>query len=347
MQVHRFLARDAEHAITQIREELGPEAVVAHVQPAPRKGLSRLWGRPHLEVLAYLPDPEAAPDPIPPLAEPPSIPRRVPAPPNLPSPPLLTGLDEPILGTSSSQLLERMGLLPIYAERVWEHALSMHNQGTPASPAEEIAWARKSLAAFWRTPTKSAPIPGKAQVEVFVGPCGSGKSTALCKWLTQTMFAEGRQAGVWRLDGLGANFAAHLDLHCELLKIPVQRTWAPGMAAEWDQCFIDLPGTDYRNAAAIASLRSRLEQFPQARVHLCLNAAYATRLLIEQARAFDELPISDLILTHLDEERAWGKLWNLVVGTKFTIQYLAAGQNIPGDFRLASSDHLLRGHFQP
>jgi flagellar biosynthesis protein FlhF len=340
MQVHRFLARDANHAIAQIREELGPDAVVAHVRPAPRHGLGRLWGRAELEVLAYLPDPEAEPE-LPPPPPPPVAPVSV----LPPSGPLMNGLDEPILGNSSSRLLERMGLLPIYAERVWEHVLSLHEQREPSGPLEELSWAKTSLGAFWRAPANVEPVPGSEAVEVFIGPCGSGKTTALCKWLTQSVFAHESKAGVWRLDGTSANFATHLDLHCEMLKVPVQRTWAPGMAAEWDQCFIDLPGIDYRDAGAVTSLRSRLGQFPRARVHLCLNSAYSTRLLIEQSRAFDSLPISDLILTHLDEERSWGKLWNLVVGTKYTIRYLAAGQNVPGDFRLASAEQLFRGHF--
>ena len=65
-------------------------------------------------------------------------------------------------------------------------------------------------------------------------------------------------------------------------------------------------------------------------MHLVLNAAYAVPLLLAQARAFDGLPVADLVLTHLDEETAWGKLWNLVLGTKYPLRLLSAGQNIPG-----------------
>ncbi len=344
MQVHRFLARDASHAIAQIREELGPEAVVAHVQPARSQGLSRLWRRPGLEVLAYLPEPASAPDSLTSPSDPPGTGS---TPPSQTPDPSLNGLDEPILGSSSSPLLERMGLLPVFAERVWEQALRRHEDRSPANTSEELAWSRSALSAFWR-PLANAESPGDgATAEVFVGPCGSGKTTALCKWLTQAVFSQGKQAGVWRLDGAGANFGTHLDLHCELLKVPVQRTWAPGMSGEWDQCFIDVPGVNWRDAASLTALRSSLKQFQNARVHLCLNAAYSSRLLIEQARAFDALPICDLILTHLDEERSWGKLWNLVVGTKYPLRYLAAGQNIPGDFRPASAEQLFRGHFAP
>ena len=339
MQVHRFLARDANHAIAQIRQELGPEAVVAHVRPAPVTGLSRLWRRPGIEVLADLPDPTPEAEPAQP-AEPAPKPIPTPEPPS--TAPNLAGLDEPIVGSSSCRLLESIGLLPILAERVWEHALSCHAGNPPDGPAQEFEWAKSALASFWQVQKDPASAPS---VEVFVGPHGSGKTTVLCKWLTQSVFSQGRQSCVWRLDGPGANFATHLDLHCEMLKVQVLRTWSKNMAVDWDQCFVDLPGVDYHDAAAMSSLRSRLGQFPGARVHLCLNAAYSTRLLIEQVRAFDSLPITDLILTHLDEERSWGQLWNLVVGTKFTPSFLAAGQNIPGDFRPATPEQLFRGRF--
>jgi flagellar biosynthesis GTPase FlhF len=54
--------------------------------------------------------------------------------------------------------------------------------------------------------------------------------------------------------------------------------------------------------------------------------------LLAQIRAFSSLPIEDLILTHLDEEPRWGKIWNIVLGTNYPVRYLSAAQNVPGDF---------------
>jgi len=54
-------------------------------------------------------------------------------------------------------------------------------------------------------------------------------------------------------------------------------------------------------------------------------------------RAFSQLPITNIIMTHLDEEPKWGKLWNLVLGTNYSIGHLSAGQNIPGEFVSATA----------
>ena len=65
-----------------------------------------------------------------------------------------------------------------------------------------------------------------------------------------------------------------------------------------------------------------------------------TALLLAQTRAFSRLPVADLILTHLDEETAWGKLWNLVLGTNYALGFLSAGQNVPGRFCAAQAELL-------
>ena len=54
MNLVRFQARDAAHAIEQIHSQLGAEAVVLSVTPLPTTGLGRLWRKPRLDVLAGL-----------------------------------------------------------------------------------------------------------------------------------------------------------------------------------------------------------------------------------------------------------------------------------------------------
>lgn len=92
---------------------------------------------------------------------------------------------------------------------------------------------------------------------------------------------------------------------------------------------------------ALEQLRAQLHAIPEAQVHLVLNGAYDMAVLHSQVRAFEALPISDLILTHVDEERRRGKIWNLVLGTKFTVRFLSGGQNVPGEFEVATPELLI------
>src|SRR5690349_2357519 len=66
MKVQTFVADSAPHALEQIRSTLGPDAVVLNVRQTTREGLSRLWKKPLIEVIACVPEqpPELPQDPI-------------------------------------------------------------------------------------------------------------------------------------------------------------------------------------------------------------------------------------------------------------------------------------------
>jgi flagellar biosynthesis GTPase FlhF len=45
------------------------------------------------------------------------------------------------------------------------------------------------------------------------------------------------------------------------------------------------------------------------------------------------------------EQTRWGKLWNLVLGTNFSIRFLSAGQNVPGEWTPATPEQILARQF--
>ena len=151
---------------------------------------------------------------------------------------------------------------------------------------------------------------------------------------------------MWRLDGHVANTAESLSVFAEILGVPVDRCVPTNdEMPDADVLFVDLPGVNPADTNAHAQLTQRLASIPNAQVHLVLNAAYETPLLLAQARAFASLPIQDVIVTHLDEETRWGKLWNLTLGTNCTLRFLAAGQNIPGEFTPATAEQIFARQF--
>ena len=353
MNVTRFLARDAADAVRQVRSRLGADAVVVSVVEAPSRGVRRLWRKPRLEVLAYLPEPTAViPTEVTQASEPPH---------ELNSPaPLLNGTqlnqldsDELVFekpdtttkpadsvasgsegGWRSRAVLRQMGLQPLHVEKVIECTQSQYGATPPASLARELAIVSTALASFWRPVTHAND--GSPAIHVFVGPPGSGKTTVLCKWLAKSVLADGVTARAWRLDGRAANFAGLLDVYGEILGVHVERDWNVSQKIDgFDVGFVDLPGVNAPDQAAIQSLGSRLDTIPGAQVHLVLNAAYDVSVTLAQARAFAGLPVNDVIFTHTDEEKRLMKLWNFVLGTNFPVRFLSGGQNIPGDFHVA------------
>jgi flagellar biosynthesis protein FlhF len=321
----QFIADDPKSALEQIHHQLGPDAVVLSVRPLPAQGLARLWqkhGR--VEILAGVPEETPAP----------GMSKRAPV-----------GTALAGRKTSARSLrrwpsvawLETQGLLPECAARLQAHLDTVHAR-PPAAVEDEFDAVRAALAVFW---SRRSPVANetRAFTHVFVGPPGAGKTTVLCKWLTLAVLTEERTAGVWRLDGVNANMAELLTVHCEMLGVPVARFWSePATPADFH--FVDLPGVEAGDARALDSLLGQLSALPCPEIHLVLNAAYQPEALLAQYRAFAPLHPADLILTHLDEVTRRISLWNLVFGTNCTIRFLSAGQKIPGEFRPAVPDLL-------
>ncbi len=378
MQPIPFIAASAEEAVAQIRARLGPDAVVLNVRPLPANGIARLWQKPMIEVLAHLPEapaPQAAPISEA-LAEfrqqlneikqqvatrPQHTERRAPAQrePGQPlhaeqelcAPALADSLQDDFSIPEAEQgngnwrvgtMLQKSGLLPLHVQSIMDRLRSQHGDEAPAALSDEIKLARALLAKLWRKPRPLAPH----SVHALIGPAGSGKTTCLCKWLTRAALVEGSSARVWRLDGAMANTAESLSVYCEILGLPSERSWQPGHAnITEDIGFIDLPGVDWRQPVALKELSGQLKQYGSPRLHLVLNGAYDTSILLAQVRAFSALPIDDLIITHLDEESRWGKVWNFALGTNYSLRHFGTGQNIPGDFCEPSAEMVLARQF--
>lgn len=368
MQVHTFIAESAADAVAQIRAQLGPQAVVVNVRPLPAEGISRLWQKRKIEVLAYLPEESTPSSPAPTDAlaelrqELVAIRQKVEG---------KAPLEAPVTGVTSAEqvlrelrreeapaaapemtsgvwrigsFLETSGLLPMHAHRVLESLRSRHGDAVPVSLGRELDLAGEYLRDCWN---RNKPLQGLERgAHVLIGPPGAGKTVCLCKWLAQSILVDNRPASVWRLDGRTANTAEALSVYGEILGVTVERSVPAERPADPDELvFIDLPGVDWNDPAALSQLKQQLEELPRARVHLVLNAAYESPVFLAQARAFASLPVADVIFTHLDEELRWGKVWNLVLGTNFSISYLSAGQNIPGAWIPASPEQVFSRQF--
>ena len=342
MKLVPFIADNANAALAQIQEQLGPDAVVVSVRKLPAHGISRLWQRGgQIEVLACLPGGVEA---IAPRGEPAELPvhKTHTVPPGMDAYVPFGEKIEPSRAVSvwsqrrwqSIAWLESLGLLPEFADELEKKVRATHGDEPPPMPIAEWSAVRDLLAGFWHPARQT--MEGTGRPHVFIGPPGSGKTTVLCKWMTVAVLTKEESVRVWRLDGNTANMSEFLSLHSEMLGLHAERFWAaPEVRA--DLLFVDLPGVESHDAHALGALREQLAALPQPHVHLVLNAACESSILFDQIQAFAPLAPEDMIFTHLDEERHRVKLWNFVLGTNLPLSFLSAGQKIPGEFHRAES----------
>lgn len=354
MQVHTFIAESANEAVDRIRTELGPAAVVLSVRKLPRTGLERFLKQDQIEVLAGIDEAPAQKSYTPPVAAAQSadplaelreeirqLRKQVLARNDSPAAKPLTPTQPAVADQKPAQIahiLNQTGLLPSHTAQILQELPGVEN----LTPGEQIAGASEVLRNRWR----NADVDTSAAVHVFVGVPGSGKSTVLCKMLAQTSLVEGQPATVYQLDSHVANPSPQTSVYAEIVGAQLERTLPLQFERREESVFIDLPGIPLHNQAALDRAREIISEFGVPDIHLVLNAAYETQHLLDQVRFFASLGISDLILTHLDEEQRWGKLWNLVLGTNYSLRSFCDGQNIPGDIHPASPDLLLSRQFR-
>ena len=325
MKVLAFQAKDASTALTRVHEELGPEAIVVSVRRLPPDGIARLWQRyGKIEVTACLPDAAETGQPAPSETSATSEPRSF----YRSNPEFSNG--QPASGRwRTIQWLESKGLLPAFVEQLEKKVYLLHGEHPLATPEKEWAAVTDLIVCHWRPARKT--MAGTGRPHVFIGPPGSGKSTALCKWMVSSVLVNEHSVRVWRLDGTTANASEILLLHCESLGVPAARFWREP-APPADLLFVDLPGVEAHNLEALAALKEQVAGLPKPHIHLVLNAASESSILFEQFHAFESFQPEDVIFTHLDEEQQRVKLWNFVLGTNCPISFLGTGQKIPGEF---------------
>ena len=207
----------------------------------------------------------------------------------------------------------------------------------PTTLAEETIAVRETLRQLWRV----AGAPDLRRPQVLIGPPGCGKTTFLCKWLAKSVLSEGKRARVCRLDGASSNVSTILDMHARSMGVPVDRGLDPVLKGPSEICrWVDVPGVDGRDVHALGELRRVLDKITGAEVHLVLNGAYEVPVLLSQIRSYSSFPLSGLIVTHLDEETRWSKLWNLVLGASLAVRFIGVSRNTSGGLLDASPELL-------
>ena len=360
MSAIKIIADSTHEALEQVQSQVGADAVILNVRKVPAEGVKKIWSKPRIEVIAEAPaearsqkdalrqlagkvrqlEGELKVRGVEPIDRPPSRDAKL--------PPKVLKMIQESQGTRPEQalmpavqILEQIGLLPSHARWLSAQARNFLGGTKPRNLAEEMEQLREVLTEYWHQLARRSEKVGNP-LRVLVGTPGVGKTTALAKWMTREVFARHQPCRVWRLDSDRPNTAEFLSLHGELLQVPVERVWDPADQPPEDTLrLVDIPGVAADPLEALDPVTAQIHGLGKnVEVHLVLNAAYDLGTLLRHTKSFYRLPLSGIILTHLDEAERWSKVWNIMLATQLPITHLSGGQDIPGEFTPAIPETL-------
>lgn len=170
------------------------------------------------------------------------------------------------------------------------------------------------------------PLAGRV---AFLGLPGSGRTTALCKWLSSEVFESGRKGRAVTVEFDRARPDETLVTYAELLGIDHARV--PGPVSEEHFAACDLPPLSLTRDRDNARLLGWLDAESIAGRVLVLSALGDHALLRRACAVGRELGCTHLVFTHLDELPQWGRLWDFLVESPYAPLFGCTGPSLAGE----------------
>jgi flagellar biosynthesis protein FlhF len=326
MQIKRFEGREMQEVLRQVKEVLGPEAIILSTKTMKKPSNPLRWSqRPSVEVVAAI-DRDASPPP-----EPPNDPAG-----SFPS--------EPEGPTKESDLIQKIlstGIQPDFVDNLVKEIQTVRNDlngwSLPEIYRRLLCW---KVMEFVEVPP---PALDGRKIWALIGPTGVGKTTTLAKLAAYFSLKVTPKITLVSIDTYRIGAIEQLKTYARILKLPFEAAGNKGELKQiieknshQDLLLIDTAGSSPNHEGQIERLKELLTCHPHIENHLLLSATTKDRDLDLMVRRFSFLPVRSYIFTKIDETGDYGPILNQLLRNKRPLSYLTNGQRVPEDIELAS-----------
>jgi flagellar biosynthesis protein FlhF len=342
MKVQKFLAPTLRDALSQIKAELGKDAIVLSTKQLQQGGIEVTATSDEAEETprsglrgAFTPAP-AAPAPAPQAAQ-----------------PSLSELDiERVMTPIRSELRSLRSTLRMLADGQLDAGIKNEltllrktittlrpNEEPKKDPSQELqAIVSKNILV----------APSQKRVVVFVGPTGAGKTTTLAKLAAREALVKGKTVALLTMDRHRVGGLEQLRTFSRLIGVPLTVIPEPAKLqpvlqdlAAFDRLYVDTAGHSHRDTAAIRALLPAFVERAEIEVHLVIPAFISAAHIDLLLKAYAPLEPDRLLFTKLDESEDLSELVRAPARTGKPLSHLATGQRVPEDAEDATTERLI------
>jgi flagellar biosynthesis protein FlhF len=188
-----------------------------------------------------------------------------------------------------------------------------------------------------------APVAGRRQIAMVVGPTGVGKTTTLAKLAGSLGVQQGCRLGLITVDTYRVAAVEQLRTYAEIIDLPMrvvanaaEMQEALDSLLDCDLVLIDTAGRSPHDDRRLTELNQLIEAARPDHVYLVLSLASGANALRATAERFAAVRPTSLVFTKLDEAAGCGGLLSAARDIGLPVSYFTTGQEVPRDIEPAN-----------
>jgi flagellar biosynthesis protein FlhF len=184
------------------------------------------------------------------------------------------------------------------------------------------------------------------RVAMLIGPTGSGKTTTVAKLASQSI-REGKKVGLISMDTYKVGATEQMRIYSRMIGIPLSvvsniETLKKSIDGYTDRdvVLIDTTGQNPSDGDYIDGLKRIYDTGYPIETQLLLSTSSDNDFLMEAHKHYNALPIDYVAFTKTDEAVKLGSIYNLCRLYKKPVAYITNGQRVPGNIEFVDNNKL-------